>query len=86
MEENQNPPTYVEIPWMSLSAEALQGVIEEFILRYGTDYGVHEVSHEAKVQQVQKQINRGDIKIVFDPQLESVTLMTAAEWKKTLTP
>lgn len=86
MDRSQNHPTFIEVPSDSLSAEALQGVIEEFILRSGTDYGAHEVSHEVKIQQIQKQISRGDIKIVFDPELESVTLMTSREWKKTLTP
>ncbi len=79
-EEEFVPP--IEIPFNSLSAEALQGVIDNFIQREGTDYGVVEMDYEKKIQQVQKQIQKGDVKIVFDPHSESVTLMTLHEWKK----
>lgn len=72
----------IEVPAGVLSDDALKGVIEEFILRYGTDYGVQEVSHETKIEQVRRQIAKGDIKIVFDPNIESVTLMTARDWAK----
>lgn len=83
MNQNQEdtvPP--VEIPLDVLSPEALSGVIEDFILREGTDYGRVEVSLEAKQKQVRHQIEKGDVKIVFDPATESVTLMTLREWKK----
>ena len=36
------------IPIERLSPEAIQGVIEEFILREGTDYGEKETSMETK--------------------------------------
>jgi uncharacterized protein YheU (UPF0270 family) len=37
------------IPVNKLSPEALQGVIEEFISRNGTDYGEIETSTETKL-------------------------------------
>jgi len=67
------PP--VEVPWTALSAEALRGVIESFVLREGTDYGAREHTHEEKVQQVQTGLERGEVRIMFDPQTESVTLL-----------
>ena len=39
-----------------LSPDALRGVIEAFIMREGTDYGVHEVPLATKVFQVQQQL------------------------------
>jgi uncharacterized protein YheU (UPF0270 family) len=42
----------IEIPADKLSAEVLHAVIEEFILREGTDYGSYEVSLENKIDQV----------------------------------
>ncbi|TIE66479.1 YheU family protein, partial [Legionella pneumophila] len=30
------------IPWQELSPEALENLIESFVLREGTDYGEHE--------------------------------------------
>jgi len=69
------------IPPESLSAEALQGVLEEFISRYGTDYGESELSLEAKVNRLKPQVMRGEVLIVFDEVLEGVTLMTREEWR-----
>lgn len=64
------------IPPQSLSAEALQGLIEEFITREGTDYGWDEVPLSAKVEQVRRQIEKGDVVIVFDSSSETVSLLT----------
>lgn len=81
-ENQQNPPPPVEIPLEALSAEALTGIIENFIQREGTDYGVNEASLETKVSQIRKQLSRGDVKVVFDPESESVSLLTKVEWQK----
>ncbi|HSX83904.1 MAG TPA: YheU family protein [Cellvibrio sp.] len=64
------------IPPQSLSAEALQGLIEEFITREGTDYGWDEVPLSAKVEQVRRQIEKGDVVIAFDSASETVSLLT----------
>jgi uncharacterized protein YheU (UPF0270 family) len=64
------------IPPQSLSTEALQGLIEEFITREGTDYGWEEVPLSTKVEQVRRQIERGDVEIVFDTASETVSLLT----------
>lgn len=69
------------IPPESLSEEALQGVLEEFISRDGTDYGELELSLEAKVARLKPQVVRGEVLIVFDETLECVTLMTREEWR-----
>lgn len=60
-----------------LSAEALRGVIESFVLREGTDYGAREYSLEEKVAHVRAQLERGQARILFDPQSNSVTLVLA---------
>lgn len=63
------------IPHTSLSADALQGLIEEFITREGTDYGWDEVPLATKVEQVRRQLQKGDVVIVFDSATESVSLL-----------
>lgn len=68
------PP--VDIPVESLSSEALNGIIESFILREGTDYGAVEISFERKKEQLRKQIEKKETRVVFDPNSESVTLMS----------
>ena len=67
------------IPPEQLSEEALQGVIEEFITREGTDYGAVEYSLADKVQQVRAQLRNGGAQIVFDPHSETCTIMTRDE-------
>jgi len=58
-----------------LAPEILQAIIEEFIMREGTDYGVDEVSLEAKVEQLKRQLESGQALIMFDPASESCTLV-----------
>lgn len=77
--ENQPP---IEISQEVLSADAIKGIIESFILREGTDYGLNEAQFETKYQQILKQLNKGDIKIVFDPNTESVGLITSQDWQR----
>lgn len=62
------------IPVEKLSAEAVQGLIEEFITREGTDYGAVEFSLEDKVEQVKDQLLGGEIVVVFDAVQESVSI------------
>lgn len=78
-EEKHSP---IEIPLAALSEDALSGMIDAFIMREGTDYGVQEISHEAKVKQIKKQLENGDVKIVFDPNTETATLITDRDFKK----
>jgi uncharacterized protein YheU (UPF0270 family) len=74
----ENPPEStepVEVPHTALSPEALQGLVESFVLREGTDYGEREITHAQKVAQVISQLECGEARILFDPETESVTLL-----------
>jgi uncharacterized protein YheU (UPF0270 family) len=68
-------PAGVEIPLAELSEEALRGLIESFVLREGTDYGEVERSHERKLADVRRQLERGEARVVFDPRTESVDIV-----------
>ena len=73
----QGPPQLTEpilIPHGELSAAALDGVIESFVLREGTDYGEREYSLQQKAAQVRAQLERGQARIVFDPESNTVTI------------
>jgi uncharacterized protein YheU (UPF0270 family) len=63
------------IPHHELSPEALQGVIDEFVTREGTDYGHAEPNLEAKRAQVRRQLESGDVVIVFDVEDETCNLV-----------
>lgn len=70
------------IPPERLTQEVLRSVIESFITREGTDYGEQEYSLEEKVAQVWPKVVSGSILIVFDPETESVSLMTKEDYLK----
>jgi uncharacterized protein YheU (UPF0270 family) len=61
-----------------LAPDTLRAVIESFVLREGTDYGLHETSLEAKVAQVLRQLRRGEAHITFDPATESVNVVVTS--------
>jgi uncharacterized protein YheU (UPF0270 family) len=63
------------IPHEQLSPEALQGLIEEFVTRDGTDYGEQEVSLERKIQQVRRQLEEGTAVILYDDESSSSTIV-----------
>ena len=65
----------LEIPFQQLSIDAITGVIDDFILREGTDYGNLEASLEKKREDVLRQLKNGRAKIVFEPETESITLV-----------
>jgi uncharacterized protein YheU (UPF0270 family) len=73
MEENS--PPYVQVPPDRLPAEVYQLVLEEFINREGTDYGAMEMSLTAKLLNLRKQVDRGEVVILFDFESSSCTLM-----------
>ncbi len=62
------------IPHRRLGPEALQGLIEEFVTRDGTDYGEREIPLAMRVAQVRRQLDRGIVVILFHEQDGSVTL------------
>jgi len=81
--ENEQPQAPIQIDPSKLSEDALTGIIENFIMRSGTDYGPVEASHETKINQIKKQLKNDGVKVVYDPNTESVTLMTTQDFKKT---
>ena len=70
----------IEIPRERLSPELLEGVLEDFVLREGTDYGHGDIPLEDKIAQVTRQVERGQAVIVFDPDSETCTLLTRQQW------
>lgn len=82
-EQEDGPvPGRVVVPWSRLSESALRGVIEEFVTREGTEYGEHDVPLETKVAGVRRQLERGEIVVVYDGEVGSVNLMTAEDLRR----
>ena len=62
------------IPVDKLSAEALDGVIQELIFRNGTDYGEFEVSAEKKFRQVKQKLENGLAVLLYDDEMETTNI------------
>ena len=65
----------VVVPVDRLSREALDGLIEEFVTRDGTDYGEQEDTLEERKNSVSRQLDRGEIVIVFDSDSETANIV-----------
>jgi uncharacterized protein YheU (UPF0270 family) len=68
-------PQPVVVPYTELAPDLLHAVVESYVLREGTDYGEKEFSLEDKVAHVISQLKRGEARIVFDPETETVSII-----------
>ena len=69
------------IPWQELEVATLENLIETVVLREGTDYGEQERSLEQKVADVRRQLERGDVVLVWSELHESVNIMPKGEFR-----
>jgi uncharacterized protein len=80
-QSDPEPAPPVEVPHTELSADALRGLLEAFVLREGTEYGARDVPLERKVADVLRQLERGEAQILFDPNTESVNIVVKQAWR-----
>lgn len=71
----------IEIPFRLLSAEALKGLIEEFVSREGTDYGQGDYTLDEKAASVRRQLEDGRAVIVYDPATEGCNIVLKEDIK-----
>lgn len=63
------------IPYQNLSPEALHGVIEEFVTRDGTDYGLVEATLDQKINDVMRQVKKGDAVLVYEEDTQTTNIV-----------
>jgi hypothetical protein len=63
----------------AISPKALQALMEEFVSRDGTDYGLVEKSLDEKVARLRDLLDSGEASIVYDHETESVTILTTRD-------
>lgn len=69
------------IPWQDLAPETLDNLIESFVLREGTDYGEQECTLEQKVADVKRQLQNGEVLIVWSELHETVNVMPRNQFR-----
>lgn len=68
------------IPIEQLPAETLTAIIENFVLREGTEYGSEDVALTDKIAQVRKQLHQGRAILVYSELHETVNIMPAEQF------
>lgn len=66
----------LEIPPARLAPDTLAGLLEEFASRDGTDYGDRELSLAEKVANLRRQLDSGDMRLLYDSDSESWDLVS----------
>ena len=74
-----SPVSAIEIPTRAITPDALNGLIEEFVTRDGTDYGAEETSVGDKKTAIMAELGRGTAVIVFDTDTESCNIVLKTE-------
>jgi len=68
------------IPIEQVNDDTLQAIIEDFVLREGTDYGAIDASNEDKVAQVKMQLHQGSAVLVYSELHESINILPKAQF------
>ena len=70
------------VPYTKLSEEALNGLIEEFVTRDGTDTGYTKNTLEQNVGMVKRQLKQGDVIVAYDEKTQTANLVAKDELKE----
>jgi len=79
------PERWLIVPPEQLSDDALGGVLQEYISREGTDYGLREVTFEAQLEHAKRAMLDGECILIFDRQTECCQLLSKAQLKELVT-
>ena len=65
----------IKIPIESLDRSIIFSIIEEFVLREGTDYGAYEVNFRSKIDEIYRKLESDEYSISYDESTESCTII-----------
>ena len=69
----------IKIPIEALSADALDGVIDDYVMREGTDYGHRDFDLEQKRDAVRRELRSGRAVITYDSISQTTTILAIPE-------
>ncbi|TWX55224.1 YheU family protein [Colwellia hornerae] len=70
------------IPYKDLQPDTLTGIIREFVLREGTEYGADDVSLSDKVAQVKIQLADGSAFLVYSELHDTVNILPIDQFEQ----
>jgi uncharacterized protein YheU (UPF0270 family) len=65
----------IKIPHSQLSEDALRGVIEDFVMREGTDYGHRDFTLEEKRDRVFAALEAATAWVTYDPESGTTSIV-----------
>ena len=65
----------INIPFEALSADALLGVIDDYVNREGTDYGHRDYDLDQKREAVRRYLESGRASITYDPSTQTTSIV-----------
>jgi uncharacterized protein len=74
--EGDDAARRVEVPHAQLAPDVLRRLVEEFVTRDGTDYGVVERTLAERVAAVMQQLEAGELAIVVDLSSEAIDIVS----------
>jgi len=69
------------VPYNELSEEALQGLIEDFVTRDGTDYGHNELNMQEKSAKLLALLKSGDLLISYNEDTQTCGIMSSEHYR-----
>jgi uncharacterized protein YheU (UPF0270 family) len=75
---------FVEVPPQRLEASVLDALLQEFASRDGTDYGERELSLAQKVAQLRRQLDRGELLLLYEVETEHWDLLPQEQARQLL--
>ena len=72
----------IKIPIESLDRSIIFSIIEEFVLREGTDYGAYEVNFQSKIDEIYRKLESDEYSISYDESTESCTIISNVSLEK----
>ncbi|QJQ95162.1 MULTISPECIES: YheU family protein [Halomonadaceae] len=72
---------FIEVPYRMLPGETLEVLLETFVTRQGYDTTDTGAGMGGWVEELKRQLERGELIIAHDLQTETTEVMTLAQWR-----
>ena len=76
--------SFIHVPMQRLAPEVLDNLLQEYASRDGTDYGEVELTLAEKTGNLRRQLEQGDISILYDLETEQWDLVNAEQAQRLL--